>query len=1230
MKPYTSEFEARTLRPDSPVRKVVVANVVDRNSDGSLRASLRQKRDDWALADGAAAGPPPTLAGFSLVDNGDVRLSDTITTLVTKAGPPNAYFSDLDRTFPYNVILVQWNGPEPNLFEIQRVKIWLNPRVSGALNRQVAKWKLDFLAVIEDKGSGLMVLAPIVDAMTVDVTSDAEGLVTFDYSATPINKRPQPKWPFPANWPKIDPSSNQPTPLSFGHYATFLVVTALDKDGNAATNAGMGYDSGTPSVTTAGNTLSSRILSVPFNFPANTPLTRLANDGGIGAGCPIVTIDYGAYTSATISFTTNPLNLGGAPAGDVQLVGRGHVPTGCAIVYRVRNDADSAWIDYTDGQWMIADLGLTPTQSRKFQAALNTNAGANLTPVLTGLGMESISEVIFLRQTKVDGGNWAIDPQTLKGEIPEVLISFIRDGDRDYTSAIEDLLANNHIGDIRFRVYWGDEGLGRKDWLLDDEFLIDGSHPRGPEIRLKCLSVLCLLRDLVPRFSPGSAFQPTSDTLVGAWTTESGGAVNLYSHVNEVTPNPPGFDDTTYIRSDLDPVNSAVEVKLPTVADPAGRRILVDYRYRKDATSGEQIDLTVQLRQGTTVIVQQIHTNIDTDSASSATPFTLQLTDAQIAGISDYTDLRLRFIANKPSGAGSRRAIITWCQVRTGGKQTQVTYTGTLKACYDGLLANELGIDGRYRGPGIEDIQSINQVSKTMFQASGASNKPLGKQELDALAYIAGGGITSSQGKITFRDMFNASRIVAVFPSSEINLDEAGPGYEERMPQLFATWKWNAAKGDFDRQEYVAHAGALLHLGQARLDPPKWFDVEMAKWLSLEGLDGNGVTLAGRVGVRQVQALGPGLMLWPFTTNYRFPWIEPGDAILLQTDKFVGRDPNLARAIRGAQWVIAVIQSRDSTARRFTPWVRNYSDMLAGTPQAGDRNGLGPATPHIMALKAFIDDGGNASAIATTAAAAAIRYATSTAGVPSDATVRAAALQVVDGSGSYSTGNVLALTPGQTFYIKAFAYEKADGSGLESPSVSATITMGTRKRIFAFDDGFIALKASDTVGKETNDDLFVSDTKTVKVGTVASPSVKTKTIRIPAQECVPSVNTEIWFIGGSYLTSNDLNECDMVASLVMPKGVTLTKVRARMYRNAVGDLAVTTVVRSDDTGAQTAIATLTHNTTGWQTVEATLSQLIGDEMYTLIVNVDPVASTADARFLWFEAEYTMPDYSKSY
>ncbi len=69
----------------------------------------------------------------------------------------------------------------------------------------------------------------------------------------------------------------------------------------------------------------------------------------------------------------------------------------------------------------------------------------------------------------------------------------------------------------------------------------------------------------------------------------------------------------------------------------------ISYRYKKNAPGGDQIDLTVRLVQGTTVIASWTHTNID-----ALTQVTQILTGAQADSITDYTDLRLRFEAVKP------------------------------------------------------------------------------------------------------------------------------------------------------------------------------------------------------------------------------------------------------------------------------------------------------------------------------------------------------------------------------------------------------------------------------------------------------------------------------------------------------------------------------------------------------------------------------------------------------
>jgi len=166
------------------------------------------------------------------------------------------------------------------------------------------------------------------------------------------------------------------------------------------------------------------------------------------------------------------------------------------------------------------------------------------------------------------------------------------------------------------------------------------------------------------------------------------------------------------------------------------------------------------------------------------------------------------------------------------------------------------------------------------------------------------------------------------------------------------------------------------------------------------------------------------------------------------------------------------------------------------------------------------------------------------------------------------------------------------------------------------------------VGKETDDDLFVSDTKTVKVGTVASPSAITKLLRIPHCELVPAASgTASQFASGYAAPGTNSTFTVFRGSVVLPKGVTITAHRFRGYRNAVGDIATVTLERINTNDTVTALNTLTHATTGWATTSNSLSQLVGDEGYLVTVNLQGVVAL-DARYAWYEIDYTMPSYDK--
>jgi RHS repeat-associated protein len=170
----------------------------------------------------------------------------------------------------------------------------------------------------------------------------------------------------------------------------------------------------------------------------------------------------------------------------------------------------------------------------------------------------------------------------------------------------------------------------------------------------------------------------------GTWT-------GTYASIDEATPN-----DSDFLASPSGPTSTNYyEVTLSDVSAPYTRTgIVVRYRYAKSGNnSGQTIALTVELRQGTTVIASQTHTNIPGVAGSGWQQGTFTLTLAQGNSITNFADLRIRF---RPVGTGSgqkRTAQVSWAENQfpsVGDPATQFTYT------YDRLyrLTAVIGPDG--------------------------------------------------------------------------------------------------------------------------------------------------------------------------------------------------------------------------------------------------------------------------------------------------------------------------------------------------------------------------------------------------------------------------------------------------------------------------------------------------------------------------------------------------------
>ncbi|MEM2159765.1 MAG: hypothetical protein QXN55_02285 [Candidatus Nitrosotenuis sp.] len=151
--------------------------------------------------------------------------------------------------------------------------------------------------------------------------------------------------------------------------------------------------------------------------------------------------------------------------------------------------------------------------------------------------------------------------------------------------------------------------------------------------------------------------RPDSDVTKDNWTTGTGSTTNLYAEIDESTQNDSDYDKSGQI-SLLD-TTETLEVGLSNVIDPeTSSNHIVRYAYGKDASGGAVIDLTVSLMQGTTQIASWTHNDIGT----GFTLATQTLSAAQADSITNYSDLRLRFVATYSSGIVARSAQISWAE----------------------------------------------------------------------------------------------------------------------------------------------------------------------------------------------------------------------------------------------------------------------------------------------------------------------------------------------------------------------------------------------------------------------------------------------------------------------------------------------------------------------------------------------------------------------------------------
>ncbi len=424
--------------------------------------------------------------GIRFLDDG-IRLDDSLATKIENVSTASS-ITDLDRDSPWSVGVVKWAGGDPAELEIHNVRCRLDPGGGGT---DVKVWRL-WLHVVVRREEGYLGATPAIFILPIAFADVSNGGATLpgDFTFDFTNTLPRPLRDHPTDF---DDSDGEPINIP----TLWLQILALKADGSPATFGS--WVSGGADVVTGGNTLTGRTME------------KLAGDlGGVwrytGTGPPPnCSIRTSGYVAATIRFDNpNWLDLGAVPTKTVRFETLERVPFGCSVLYEVRNDADTAFVAFVDGDTTDDLAGVGLRQQYEVQITLTPNGAGNLTPHVISVGVKELTETDLSDVAQFVQQSVSVDPVTLRGSISEASVMAIRDGEQDFNDRITTVLAGNQFGKIQIRRFIAADGLARDKWLHMDDWLLEDYELAGPRIVLALISVLGLLKRRLPFFDTAS------------------------------------------------------------------------------------------------------------------------------------------------------------------------------------------------------------------------------------------------------------------------------------------------------------------------------------------------------------------------------------------------------------------------------------------------------------------------------------------------------------------------------------------------------------------------------------------------------------------------------------------------------------------------------------------------------------------------------------------------------
>lgn len=175
--------------------------------------------------------------------------------------------------------------------------------------------------------------------------------------------------------------------------------------------------------------------------------------------------------------------------------------------------------------------------------------------------------------------------------------------------------------------------------------------------------------------------RPSSDISLGGWSDNLGGTTNIYTVIDEVSAS-----DTDFIKTGNNPTAQIYECGLSSGITPATNGHTVRYRYRKQG--GKTANIIITLRQGTTVIKSQAHNGIGT----SWTPNSFTLSGAEIANITDYTNLNVQIQGDASGGGATTTVQLSWLEFEIPDGLAQVNKSYIVRHDVSNFVNNSYGL----------------------------------------------------------------------------------------------------------------------------------------------------------------------------------------------------------------------------------------------------------------------------------------------------------------------------------------------------------------------------------------------------------------------------------------------------------------------------------------------------------------------------------------------------------